>query len=146
VHPQQSAQLSRCQTTIGRIKLEFHFSTANSSGAVANSASVLDAASNAGAAALPTHRFEEVGLLGPDRAFRGLHLEGQEQTELSPDIVGSDDVRDQTENVREPGRQAGFLGLGLRIRMLPAYFSPSWTAFQADRGRDFSVIVDGVSN
>jgi hypothetical protein len=27
----------------------------------------------------------------------------------------------------------------------PAYFSPSWTAFQADRGRDFSVIVDGVS-
>jgi NAD(P)-dependent dehydrogenase (short-subunit alcohol dehydrogenase family) len=29
---------------------------------------------------------------------------------------------------------------------LGAYFSPSWTAFQADRGRDFSVIVDGVSN
>jgi hypothetical protein len=28
---------------------------------------------------------------------------------------------------------------------LAAYFSPSWTAFQADRGRDFSVIVDGVS-
>jgi hypothetical protein len=28
---------------------------------------------------------------------------------------------------------------------LGAYFSPSWTAFQADRGRDFSVIVDGVS-
>jgi hypothetical protein len=27
-----------------------------------------------------------------------------------------------------------------------AYFSPSWTAFQADRGRDFSVIVDGISN
>jgi hypothetical protein len=26
-----------------------------------------------------------------------------------------------------------------------AYFGPSWTAFQADRGRDFSVIVDGVS-
>ena len=26
-----------------------------------------------------------------------------------------------------------------------AYFSPSWTAFQADRGRDFSGIVDGVS-
>ncbi len=26
-----------------------------------------------------------------------------------------------------------------------AYFSPSWTAFQADRGRAFSVIVDGVS-
>ena len=29
---------------------------------------------------------------------------------------------------------------------LPAYFSPSWTAFQADRGRYFSVIVDGVSD
>ena len=27
-----------------------------------------------------------------------------------------------------------------------AYFSPSWTAFQADGGRDFSVIVDGISN
>jgi hypothetical protein len=26
-----------------------------------------------------------------------------------------------------------------------AYFSPSWTAFQADGGRDFSVIMDGVS-
>ena len=26
-----------------------------------------------------------------------------------------------------------------------AYFSPSWTALQSDRGRDFSVIVDGVS-
>ena len=25
------------------------------------------------------------------------------------------------------------------------YFSPSWTAFQADRGRDFNGIVDGVS-
>jgi hypothetical protein len=29
---------------------------------------------------------------------------------------------------------------------LDAYFSPSWTAFQAERGRDFSVIVDGISN
>jgi len=26
------------------------------------------------------------------------------------------------------------------------YFSRSWTAFQADRGRGFSVIVDGVSD
>ena len=32
------------------------------------------------------------------------------------------------------------------VSALNAYFSPSWTAFQADRGRDFSVIVDGVSN
>jgi hypothetical protein len=38
----------------------------------------------------------------------------------------------------------------LMLRLIPryprAYFSPSWTAFQADRGRDFSVIVDGISN
>jgi len=27
-----------------------------------------------------------------------------------------------------------------------AYFSPSWTLFQADRGRHFSGIVDGVSD
>ena len=27
-----------------------------------------------------------------------------------------------------------------------AYFSPSWTVFQAERGRHFSVIVDGISN
>jgi len=32
------------------------------------------------------------------------------------------------------------------LRLADAYFSPSWTAFQADRGRDFSVMVDGVSN
>jgi len=32
-----------------------------------------------------------------------------------------------------------------KVRPLSAYFSPSWKAFQADRGRDFSVIVDGVS-
>lgn len=29
---------------------------------------------------------------------------------------------------------------------LDEYFSPSWTGFQADRGRGFSVIVDGVSD
>jgi hypothetical protein len=28
---------------------------------------------------------------------------------------------------------------------LAAYFSPSWTGFQADGGRDFNVVVDGVS-
>ncbi len=26
-----------------------------------------------------------------------------------------------------------------------AYFSPSWTAFQVDGGRDFNVVVDGVA-
>ena len=38
------------------------------------------------------------------------------------------------------------IGFVLPFALHPlAYFSPSWTAFQADRGRDFSVIVDGVS-
>ena len=36
--------------------------------------------------------------------------------------------------------------LGLQELDDTEYFSRSWTAFQADRGRDFSVIVDGVSN
>jgi len=33
-----------------------------------------------------------------------------------------------------------------RVKDTFAYFSPSWTAFQAEHGRDFSVIVDGISN
>jgi hypothetical protein len=33
-----------------------------------------------------------------------------------------------------------------QLRLHGAYFSPSWTAFQADRGRCFSVMVDGISN
>ncbi len=32
------------------------------------------------------------------------------------------------------------------VARLTAYFSPSWTTFQDERGRDFSVIVDGISN
>ena len=32
------------------------------------------------------------------------------------------------------------------VKVLSAYFSPSWTAFQAERGRDFRLIVDGISN
>ena len=51
-------------------------------------------------------------------------------------------------------RQRGYTGSRATVqscvvRLLSpqgAYFSPSWTAFQAERGRDFSVIVDGVSN
>ena len=35
--------------------------------------------------------------------------------------------------------------LALAIPLLLAYFSPSWTPFQADRGRCFSGIVDGIS-
>ena len=43
-----------------------------------------------------------------------------------------------------PG-QAGEIGVGHLPMTHHAYFSSSWTPFQADRGRDFSVIVDGVS-
>ena len=39
-----------------------------------------------------------------------------------------------------------YTGPGVAWVGLAAYFSPSWTAFQADRGRYFSVIVDGISN
>ena len=43
---------------------------------------------------------------------------------------------------------AGAHGVGKTTALLPlsAYFSPSWTAFQADRARCFSVMVDGISN
>ena len=51
-------------------------------------------------------------------------------------------------------RQSGWNRIGvvggttkdIDLDLLSAYFSPSWTAFQADRGRYFSVIVDGVSD
>ena len=43
------------------------------------------------------------------------------------------------------GSQATYSGSSLICRTRPCVFRPSWTAFQADRGRDFSVIVDGVS-
>ena len=36
--------------------------------------------------------------------------------------------------------------LNERIDGRGAYFSPSWTAFQVDRGRCFSVMVDGISD
>jgi hypothetical protein len=54
----------------------------------------------------------------------------------------------------QPLLQLGSQALRLRLAVamaddvvgIPlAYFSPSWTAFQAERGRNFSVIVDGVS-
>ena len=48
-------------------------------------------------------------------------------------------VRSTSSSGRESRRRLAFAAI-------TAYFSPSWTAFQADRGRDFSVIVDGVSN
>ena len=40
----------------------------------------------------------------------------------------------------------GRFGAVVHPQVKSAYFSPSWTPFQADRGRDFSVIVDGVSS
>ncbi|MGS5085002.1 hypothetical protein ACVC7V_00680 [Hydrogenophaga sp. A37] len=43
---------------------------------------------------------------------------------------------------------AGIVDLAVETpppKALPAYFSPSWTAFQVDGGRDFNVVVDGVS-
>ena len=54
-----------------------------------------------------------------------------------------------SENFHGPARrvlrQLAYDGIETRFAYRVAYFSPSWTAFQADRGRDFSVIVDGVS-
>jgi hypothetical protein len=47
---------------------------------------------------------------------------------------------------RDCAKGVGLSLFFLAIAIFTAYFSPSWTAFQADRGRDFSVIVDGVSN
>jgi hypothetical protein len=36
-------------------------------------------------------------------------------------------------------------GQAALAQFISAYFRASWTAFQTDRGRDFSGIVDGVS-
>ena len=44
----------------------------------------------------------------------------------------------------ETGRETLVIVVDRRLDEL-AYFSPSWTAFQADSGRHFSVIVDGIS-
>jgi hypothetical protein len=56
---------------------------------------------------------------------------------VSPDISGRSSLTLAAPPQRDnAGQHTGLEG---------AYFSPSWTAFQADRGRDFSVIVDGVS-
>ena len=47
---------------------------------------------------------------------------------------------------RYEGRVPPMESVAGKLKDLDAYFSPSWTAFQAERGRDFSVIVDGISN
>ena len=63
--------------------------------------------------------------------------------DLVPAVEGETPVK-KTFKDYEPG----FVHVDIKyLPQMPddAYFSPSWTAFQADRGRDFSVIVDGVS-
>ncbi len=47
---------------------------------------------------------------------------------------------------RDDLEHVGGLGIAAAKGGSVAYFSPSWTAFQAERGRDFSVIVVGISN
>jgi 2,4-dienoyl-CoA reductase (NADPH2) len=50
-------------------------------------------------------------------------------------------------NCAVKAREAGYDGVEIMgSEGYFAYFSPSWTAFQADRGRCFSVMVDGISN
>jgi hypothetical protein len=53
----------------------------------------------------------------------------------------------QADQRRKMDRLGTGLGTAKATGEVPvAYFSPSWTVFQAERGRDFSVIVDGISN
>ena len=65
---------------------------------------------------------------------------------LLPRIAGAELIAVESINSDESqgqalrGKQFGELQ-----EYLHAYFSPSWTPFQADRGRHFSVIVDGIS-
>ena len=49
----------------------------------------------------------------------------------------TEDEKDQAKRKTELERR--------RLIAVYAYFSPSWTAFQVDGGRDFNVVVDGVS-
>ena len=62
------------------------------------------------------------------------------------EIVGVPITDDEWPDEGLPASIFGDRGPGMsRSVREAAYFSPSWTAFQADRGRDFSGIVDGVS-
>jgi hypothetical protein len=69
---------------------------------------------------------------GRDPRKRGGHASRMNRGEdLIPVLVARD----------RSGATADFL-----LEAVSEYFSRSWTAFQADRGRGFSVIVDGVSD
>ena len=61
-----------------------------------------------------------------------------------PDLV--EECADRARPAEAPAAVALQDLLNAESPLLAEYFSPSWTPFQADRGRDFSVIVDGVSD
>ena len=65
---------------------------------------------------------------------------------LKPYRMGQELLIDVTQTIPLP--EAADYEIKIRTRQAEkvAYFSPSWTTFQAERGRDFSVIVDGISN
>ena len=90
----------------------------------------------------PGHNYAKAGVMLVD-----LQPEGQQQAEL--DLFGETATAPERQRA-DPSRLMGAVDLLNRRfgrgAVTVAYFSPSWTAFQADRGRDFSVIVDGVSN
>ena len=48
--------------------------------------------------------------------------------------------------LRSPKQDVAWTCCSSVLRWRVAYFSPSWTAFQVDRGRCFSVMVDGISD
>lgn len=64
---------------------------------------------------------------------------------LVPQFAGRTDPKDEHVAAGALKRSKAVYGGEPVVLVTSAYFSPSWTAFQADRGRDFSVIVDGVS-
>jgi hypothetical protein len=82
----------------------------------------------------------ESRLPAPDQ--RNHLIGGQQVDEVRDGRLPNTRPRDQHERLVCNGLSSG------RRQRHPkdAYFSPSWTAFQADRGRYFSVIVDGVSD
>ncbi len=48
-------------------------------------------------------------------------------------------------NIAIAGAALASAAAAICVALAVAYFSPSWTAFQVDGGRDFNVVVDGVS-
>jgi hypothetical protein len=81
---------------------------------------------------------EQLPLFGGHRLALGAELPTLQPCQLEGDLL---DLRVAPGDVAVLALQQ----LLLELEFVTAYFSPSWTAFQADGGRDFSVIVDGVS-